>query len=88
MIQGTKIYKVSIANAVGDTDEKKGFLDNKKVSDYDDFDISAQPIESETLDQFKKNPTEYMNESSKIIKRVMSSLIVDGVKYENCFWTK
>ena len=29
----------------------------------------------------KKNPTEYMNESSKIIKRVMSSLIVDGVKY-------
>ena len=38
-------------------------------------------IESETLDQFKKNPTEYMNESSKIIKRVMSSLIVDGVKY-------
>lgn len=38
-------------------------------------------IESKTLDQFKKNPTEYMNESSKIIKRVMSSLIVDGVKY-------
>lgn len=53
MIQGTKIYKVSIDNAAGDTDEKKGFLDNKKVSDYDDFDISAQPIESETLEQYK-----------------------------------
>lgn len=38
-------------------------------------------IESETLNQFKKNPTEYMTESLKIIKRVMSSLIIDGVKY-------
>ena len=38
-------------------------------------------IGSETLDQFKKNPTEYMTESLKIIKRVMSNLIVDGIKY-------
>ena len=53
MIQGTKIYKVSIANAVGNSDEQKGFLDNKKVSDYDDFDISAQPVEGENLEQYK-----------------------------------
>lgn len=53
MIQGTKIYKVSIANAAGNSDEQKGFLDNKKVSDYDDFDISAQPVEGETLEQYK-----------------------------------
>ena len=53
MIQGTKIYKVSIANAAGSSDTKKGFLDNLKVSDYSDFDISAQPINGETLEQYK-----------------------------------
>lgn len=53
MIQGTKIYKVSIANAAGSSDTKKGFLDNLKVSDYSDFDIMTQPIESETLEQYK-----------------------------------
>lgn len=53
MIQGTKIYKISIANAAGSSNEQKGFLDNLKVSDYSDFDISAQPIESETLEQYK-----------------------------------
>ena len=49
MIQGTKIYSVSVANAAGSTNEEKGFLDNKKVSDYSDFDISTQPVEGETL---------------------------------------
>ena len=53
MIQGTKIYKVSIANAAGSKKKKKGFLDNLKVSDYSDFDISAQPINGETLEQYK-----------------------------------
>lgn len=53
MIQGTKIYKISIANAAGSGDEQKGFLDNLKVSDYSDFDISTQPLEGETLEQYK-----------------------------------
>lgn len=53
MIQGTKIYKVIIANAAGSSDTQKGFLDNLKVSDYSDFDIMTQPIESETLEQYK-----------------------------------
>lgn len=53
MIQGTKIYSVSVANAAGSTNEEKGFLDNKKVSDYSDFDISTQPVEGETLEQYK-----------------------------------
>lgn len=53
MIQGTKIYKVSIANAAGSSDTQKGFLDNLKVSDYSDFDISVQPINGETLEQYK-----------------------------------
>lgn len=53
MIQGTKIYSVSVTNAAGSSNEEKGFLDNLKVSDYSDFDILAQPIESETLEQYK-----------------------------------
>nr|DAR13166.1 MAG TPA: hypothetical protein [Caudoviricetes sp.] len=53
MIQGTKIYSVSVANAAGASNEEKGFLDNKKVSDYSDFDISLQPIDGETLEQYK-----------------------------------
>lgn len=53
MIQGTKIYKVTVANAAGSTDEAKGFLDNLKVSDYTDFDISSQPLSGETLEQYK-----------------------------------
>lgn len=38
-------------------------------------------IESKTLDQFKKNPQEYMNASLKIISSKMKHLIVDGIKY-------
>ena len=53
MIQGTKFYKVTVANAVGSTDEAKGFLDNKKVADYEDFDITKQPLDGETLEQYK-----------------------------------
>lgn len=53
MIKGTKIYKVSIANAAGSSDTQKGFLDNLKVSDYSDFDILSQPIAGETLEQYK-----------------------------------
>lgn len=53
MIQGTKIYKISIANAAGSANDQKGFLDNLKVSDYSDFDISTQPLEGETLEQYK-----------------------------------
>ena len=53
MIQGTRIFNVSVANAAGSTNNEKGFLDNLKVSDYADFDITAQPIASETLEQYK-----------------------------------
>ncbi|MGN0177308.1 MAG: type III restriction-modification system endonuclease [Methanobrevibacter sp.] len=38
-------------------------------------------IESDTLNQFKKNPQEYMQETAKLINKVMSELIVDGIKY-------
>ncbi|KZX12117.1 type III restriction enzyme, res subunit [Methanobrevibacter oralis] len=38
-------------------------------------------IESETIDQFKKNPQEYMQETSKLINKVMAHLIIDGIKY-------
>lgn len=38
-------------------------------------------IESETIDQFKKNPQEYMQETSKLINKVMPHLIIDGIKY-------
>ena len=38
-------------------------------------------IRSGTLDQFKLNPQKYMEEVSKLIKAVMNSLIVDGIKY-------
>ena len=38
-------------------------------------------IESDTLNQFKKNPQEYMQQTAKLINKVMSMLIVDGIKY-------
>ena len=38
-------------------------------------------IESGTIEQFKKNPQEYMEESLKIIKREMNQLLMDGIKY-------
>lgn len=37
--------------------------------------------ESDTLNQFKKNPQEYMQQTAKLINKVMSMLIVDGIKY-------
>lgn len=37
--------------------------------------------ESNTLDQFKRNPQEYMQETAKLINKVMGELIVDGIKY-------
>ena len=37
--------------------------------------------ESGTLDQFKKNPQEYMQETAKLINKIMGELIVDGIKY-------
>lgn len=37
--------------------------------------------ESDTLNQFKKNPQEYMQETSKLINKVMAHLIIDGIKY-------
>ena len=38
-------------------------------------------IESETIEQFKKNPQEYMEETLKIIKREMNHMLLDGIKY-------
>ncbi|MEG1086878.1 MAG: type III restriction endonuclease subunit R, partial [Cetobacterium sp.] len=37
---------------------------------------------SKTLESFKKDPQKYMEQSSEIIRNVMSSFIVDGIKYE------
>lgn len=37
--------------------------------------------ESDTLNQFKKNPQEYMQQTAKLINKVMSMMIVDGIKY-------
>lgn len=36
---------------------------------------------SDTLNQFKKNPQEYMQQTAKLINKVMSMMIVDGIKY-------
>lgn len=38
--------------------------------------------ESERLNDFKKNPQNFMDEVAKIIKRKMRLMIVDGIKYE------
>lgn len=38
-------------------------------------------IESETIEQFKKNPEEYMSEALKIIKRELNHMLIDGIKY-------
>ena len=37
--------------------------------------------ESNTLNQFKRNPQEYMQQTAKLINKVMAELIVDGIKY-------
>ena len=38
-------------------------------------------LESEKLDQFKKNPQEFMEESLRIINHELNKLIIDGIKY-------
>ncbi len=38
-------------------------------------------IESETIEEFKKNPQQYMEETLKIIKREMNRMLLDGIKY-------
>ena len=38
-------------------------------------------IESETLEQFKKNPQEYMETVLKIIKHELNGMLIDGIKY-------
>ncbi len=37
--------------------------------------------ESDTLNQFKKNPQEYMEQTSNLINKEMNGMIVDGIKY-------
>lgn len=41
MIKGTTLYKVKISNASGSTPETKGFFDNLKCNQYDDFKTDA-----------------------------------------------
>jgi type III restriction enzyme len=43
--------------------------------------IAKVLIKSETLDQFKKNPQEYMEESLRIISQEMNHMLIDGIKY-------
>lgn len=43
--------------------------------------ISKILIESETLNQFKKNPQEYMEESLRLISSEMNHMLIDGIKY-------
>jgi type III restriction enzyme len=38
-------------------------------------------IESKTLDQFKRNPQEYMEESLKIINLELNRMLIDGIRY-------
>ncbi len=38
-------------------------------------------IESETLNMFKKNPQEYMEQSNKIINTELKHMLIDGIKY-------
>ena len=38
-------------------------------------------VESNTLEEFKKNPQDYITEVLKIIKREMSHMLIDGIKY-------
>jgi len=44
--------EISSTGLSEESDEVKGFLDNKKVQDYSDFDINLQPIEGETVEQY------------------------------------
>jgi type III restriction enzyme len=38
-------------------------------------------IESDTLNQFKKNPQEYMEEALRLISQEMNRMLIDGIKY-------
>jgi hypothetical protein len=60
MIQGTKIYNVLIKSVEGEAVEQKGFVDNLKVSDYPDFDITKQPDFDETLDLYENKARGYV----------------------------
>ena len=66
MIQNTQIYRVKVTNpSLNDNfrdttnmneDEIvkcQGFLDNKEVAEYDDFNILEQPLAGETLEDFQ-----------------------------------
>ena len=66
MIQNTQIYKVKVTNPslngnFRDTTNMnedeivkcQGFLDNKEVAEYDDFNILEQPLAGEKLEDFQ-----------------------------------
>lgn len=57
-----KLFKVEISGSGLDesSKEKKGFLDNKRVNEYEDFDISKQPVEGETVEQYKAKARGYI----------------------------
>ncbi|MDO5851942.1 MAG: DEAD/DEAH box helicase family protein [Methanobacteriaceae archaeon] len=38
-------------------------------------------IKTKTINQFKTNPQEYMQEAQKIITKEMNSMLIDGIKY-------
>ena len=38
-------------------------------------------LQSGTIEQFKRNPQEYMEEALKIIRREMNHMLIDGIKY-------
>lgn len=59
MIQNTQIYYVKVTNPFPGQNpdnlsvEQRGFLDNKEVAEYDDFNILTQPLAGETLEDFQ-----------------------------------
>lgn len=59
MIQNTQIYEVKVTNPFPGQNpdnlsvEQRGFLDNKEVAEYDDFNILEQPLAGETLEEFQ-----------------------------------
>lgn len=57
-----KLFKIEISGSGLDesTEEKKGFLDNKRVHEYEDFDILTQPIEGETVEQYMAKARGYI----------------------------
>ena len=57
-----KLFKIEISGSGLDesSEEKKGFLDNKRVNEYEDFEIAEQPIEGETVNQYKAKARGYI----------------------------